>query len=209
MGFSEHLHAVGMGLGLVFAGEVQVDIGHLVAAKAQEGLKGDVEAVLFELAAAFWADGIRQVRTAAIALGYIEGGVLALRVRAAIVRREGIHLRNAGHIGNDGGAHRASGAHQVAMLQGVLHQLLGGHINHIIVAGDDVVQLCLHALGDELRGILAVEPVELAINQGLQVLYGVLDFGRKQIVGHRPQGLAHVGNEIGVCDHYLIGLFLP
>ena len=70
------------------------------------------------------------------------------------------------------------------------------------------MQLRFHALGDELRGILAIEPVELAINQGLQILHRVLNFGREQIVRHRPQGLAHIGNEIGVCNHHLIGLFL-
>ena len=75
-------------------------------------------------------------------------------------------------------------------------------------AGDNIVQLRFHALGDELRGILAIEPVELAINQGLQILHRVLNFGREQIVRHRPQGLAHIGNEIGVCNHHLIGLFL-
>ncbi len=37
---------VGVGDGLIFAGEVQVDIRHLVAVEAQEHLKGDIVPVL-------------------------------------------------------------------------------------------------------------------------------------------------------------------
>ena len=49
---AEKLLDVGMGPGLIFAGEVQVDVGHLVALEAQEDLEGDVVAVLFERLAA-------------------------------------------------------------------------------------------------------------------------------------------------------------
>ena len=42
---SEHLDAVGVGSCLILAGEVEVDIGDLVAAEAEEGFKRDVEAV--------------------------------------------------------------------------------------------------------------------------------------------------------------------
>ena len=96
------------------------------------------------------------------------------------MRRKGIDLRNTGHVGNNGGAYGATGANQIAMLQGVLHQLLGRHVNHIIVAGDDIVELRLHAFGNELRRIFAVKPVELAVHQRLQVLHRVLDLGREQ-----------------------------
>ena len=42
---AEHLDAVGMSPRLIFAREVEVDIGDLVAAEAEEGFKRDVEAV--------------------------------------------------------------------------------------------------------------------------------------------------------------------
>ena len=56
LGLAEHLDGVAVGPGLVLAGEVQVDIRHLAAAEAQEGLKGDVEAVLDVFRAALRAD---------------------------------------------------------------------------------------------------------------------------------------------------------
>ena len=88
------------------------------------------------------------------------------------------------------------------MLQGVLHQFLGGHIDHVVVTGDDIVHLRLHALGDELRWVVPVEPVHLAVDQALQVLHGVLDGRGKEVVGHRANGIAHVGDEIGVVHHH-------
>ena len=93
------------------------------------------------------------------------------------------------------------------MLQGVLHQLLGGHVNHIVMAADDVSQLRLHPLGDELRGIVSIEPVHFAIHQPLQILHGVLNGGGKEVVGHRAEGFAHIRNGVGVAHHHLIGLF--
>ena len=53
---AEHLHTVSVRLGLIFAREVEVDIGDLVAAEAEEGFKRDIESVLIELRAAFRAD---------------------------------------------------------------------------------------------------------------------------------------------------------
>ena len=43
---AEELLGVFMGLGLIFAREVQVDIRCFVAVEAQEGLKGDVVTIL-------------------------------------------------------------------------------------------------------------------------------------------------------------------
>ena len=206
MGLSKHLHTVGMGLGLVLPGEIQVNVRHLVAAEAQEGLKGDVEAVLVKGSPTLGTHRIRQVRPAAVALGHVEGGEFAVRIGAAVMGREGIDLCNTCHVGHNGRAHRTTGAHQIAMLQRVLHQLLGGHVNHVIVAADDIPQLRLHPLGDEFRGILPVEPVHLAVHQAFQILYRVLNGGGEQIVGDRPKGLAHVRNGVGIAHHHFIGL---
>ena len=117
VGFSEHFDTVSVGFRLIFAGKVQVDIGNLVAAEAEEGLKGNIEAVFLEFRAALGTDGVRQIRAAAVALGNVEGGVLALRVGAAVVGREGVDLGDAGHVGHDGRADGATGADQIAMLQ--------------------------------------------------------------------------------------------
>ena len=208
VGFSEHFDTVSVGFRLIFAGKVQVDIGNLVAAEAQERLKGNVEAVLFKLRAALGADGVRQVGAAAVALGNVEGGVLAFRIGAAVVGREGVDLGDAGHVGNDRRADGATGADQIAMLQRVLHQLLGGHVDHVVVAVDDVVQLGFHAFHHQLRGIVPVKTVEFGVDQIFQVFHGVLDFGSEQVVGDGTQRLAHVGDAVGVGDDHLAGLFL-
>ena len=107
MGLSEQLEGVAVGIGLVLAGEVQVYIGHLVAAKAQEGLEGDVEPVLHILGAAYGTVGVGHIRAAAVGvlrvLSVVEVGVLALGT--AVVGRQGVHLRDTRHKGHQRGAH--------------------------------------------------------------------------------------------------------
>ncbi len=122
--------------------------------------------------------------------------------------REGVNLRDAGHKGHNGGTDRTTGTNQVAVFQGVLHQPLGGHINHVIVTGDDVVQLRLYALDEGFRGIVSVKSVELAVDQTLQIFHGVFDLGSKQVVGHGADIFAHIRNEIGIGDDNFPGLFL-
>ena len=96
---AEHLDAVGMSPRLIFAREVEVDIGDLVAAEAEEGFKRDIESVLIELRAAFRAHRVGKVRAAGAVVRDFEGGKLALR--APVVRREGVDLCDAGHERND------------------------------------------------------------------------------------------------------------
>ena len=68
MAFAEQLKGVLVGLGLVLAGEVQVDVRHLGAAVAQEGLEGDVEPVLVHGCAAVGTGFVGQVCAAAVLL---------------------------------------------------------------------------------------------------------------------------------------------
>ena len=102
---AEHFDGVTVSPGLIFAGEVQVDIRHLAAAEAQKGLKGDVEAVLDVLRTADGTDLVRHIRAAAVAAVQNEFAVFALRT--AVVGRQGVDLRNAGHISHQ---RRADGA---------------------------------------------------------------------------------------------------
>ena len=90
-----------MGSCLVFAGEVQINIRHLVAAESQEGLKGDVKAVLFHLRATNRADRVGKVRAAVELLGDLQNGMLAIRIGAAVVGRERINFRDTRQISND------------------------------------------------------------------------------------------------------------
>ena len=168
MRLAEHLHAVGVRLGLIFAGEVEVDIRDLVAAEAEERLERDIEPVFVKLCPALRAHGVRQVRAAGAVGRNIKRCELAFR--AAVVRRVGVDFRNAGHERHDGRADGATRADQISMLQRVLHQLLRGHVNDVVVAGDDVVHLRVDALLHQLRRVFPVEPVELAIDKGFEVL---------------------------------------
>ena len=93
------------------------------------------------------------------------------------------------------------------MLERVLHQLLRRHVDHVIVARDDVVHLRIHTLLNELGRIFAVEPVELAVDEGLEVFHRVFDFRRKEVVGNRANGLAPIGDHACVLDDDLVGLF--
>ncbi|CAN4043737.1 NADP-specific glutamate dehydrogenase, partial [Dysosmobacter welbionis] len=107
LGLSEHLDGVAVGPGLILTGEVQVDIRHLAAAEAQEGFKGDVEAVFDVFCAAHRADLVRHVRAAAV--GAVLNELRMLAIRAAVVGRKAVHLCDPGHIGHQGRAYGASG----------------------------------------------------------------------------------------------------
>ena len=205
MGLAEHLHTVGVRLGLIFAGEVEVDIRDLVAAEAEKRLKRDIEPVLVELRAALRAHRVRQVCAAGAVGRNLKRRELALRT--AVVRRIGIDLRDAGHERHNGRADRASRADKIAVLQRVLHQLLRRHINDVVMAGNNVVHFRVDALLHKLRRGFAVEPVELAVDEGFQVLDGIFNLRREQIVRHGPQRLAPVNDAVRVLDDDLMRLF--
>ena len=150
MALAEQLKGVAVGLSLVLTREVQVNIRDLGAAVAQKGFKGDVEAVLVQLRAADRAGPVGQVRSAAVLLLiHLEVGELALGT--AVVRRQAVDLGNTGQKSHNGRAHTASGANQITVLQGVVHQLLGGHINNVILALDNAGQLQVDSVLDNLR----------------------------------------------------------
>ena len=143
-----------MRLGLIFAGEVEVNIGYLIALNAEEGGKGDVKALLFHLHAAVRAELVRHIRAAAVALAGLK--IRAVAFRAKIVRREGVHLRYAGEIGDERGADAATASDKIAVRVGVGHQLLRRHIDNVKVAREYRVHFKLHTVGDELFRVLAI-----------------------------------------------------
>ena len=196
-----------VGPGLVFAGEVQVDIRHLAAAVAQERLKGDVEPVLDVFRAALRAAFVRHIRPAAVAAVGDKFHVAA--VGAAVVRRQGVHFGDAGHIGHQRGANGATGAHQIAVFQTALDQLLGGHIHHVILP-QDAAQLHIQPVHHQLGRLVAVQGVALVPDQAVQVLLGVFQPGREQLARRQQLDLLHqVGDVAGVVDDHLAGQLLP
>ena len=199
---AEEFFSVLVSPGLVFAREVQVDIRHLVAAEAQEGLKGDVEALLAHLGAALGAILVGHVRAAAEARAGLEVRVVA--VRADVVRRERVDLRNAGHVGHDGRADAASAADKVAVSVRIRDKLLGRHVNDVVVPGEDVAQLGLDTLFHDVRRVLAVYFGHAAVDQVLQNLRRVLDFRREEAVGQELDILAHVRYLVRVPDNSVV-----
>ncbi|MPM32960.1 hypothetical protein SDC9_79527 [bioreactor metagenome] len=93
---AEHLLDVFMRNGLVFAGEVKIDIRRLVAVEAQKHLKRDIKSHLIIAAAADGAILIRHVDAAGIEQA-VYGKVAVLAVRADIVRLKRVYLRDSRH----------------------------------------------------------------------------------------------------------------
>ena len=207
LGLPEHLNSVAVGPGLVLAGEVQVNVRHLAAAEAQEGLKGDVEAVLHIPGPAQGAVLVRHVRSAAE--GSVSDELTVPALGTAVVGRQGVDLGDAGHVGHQAGANGPPGAHQIAVLQGPLDQLLGGHVHHVVLA-QNAPQLHVQPVHDELWRVLPVELVDLVPHQPVQILLRIFQPGREQLpLGQQVKGLHLIRNGPGVGDHHLHGFLRP
>ena len=98
-----------VGAALLLAGEVQVDVRHLVPVKAQKGLKGDGVAVPVHGDVAVGAVLGGQVKARVHAAVGDELAVLALG--AHIVGLQRVDLRDARHAGHKGGPHGPPGAY--------------------------------------------------------------------------------------------------
>ena len=101
VGLAEQFLGVAVHVGLVLAGEVQVDIRFLIAVEAKEGLEGDVVAIHQHPGAAMGAVFVRQVKAVVHAAISDELAVLALG--AAVVGRQTVHLRDTGEVRHGGG----------------------------------------------------------------------------------------------------------
>ena len=208
---------------LILAGEVEVDIGDLVAAEAQKGLERDVKALFFHLCAAVRAILVVHVRAAAILRALLELAVLAFR--AEIVRRQGVDLRDAGHVRDERRADTASRTDEVAVVVRVLDELLGRHVDDVVAAaqnaglflGVDVavfvgrvvaVELLLDALGDARVGVLAVELVQLVVDEVFEVLGGIFDLRRVEVLRQQDNVFALVRDGVRVRHDDLAALVL-
>ena len=90
MGGAEQLLGVPVGAGLVFSGEVQVNIRRLVPLKAQERLKGNVVTVLVHMRPADGAVLFRHIKARAIRAVGNKFAVLAFG--ADVMGRQRIYL---------------------------------------------------------------------------------------------------------------------
>ncbi|CCX37069.1 unknown [Clostridium sp. CAG:1013] len=204
---TEQHFRVAVGAALILAGEVQVNIGDLVAVEAQEGLKGDGVAVPIHGGAAFGAILGRQVETGIDGAVSKELAMLALGTH--IVGRQGVNLGDTRHTCHQRGTHRSTGAHQVTVSLGIRHQLLGGHVQHGEAVLHNGVQFLVQTLLHDLRQGVAVFFLGTLPSDGHQLLLGAFDEGWEVAHRHRADVVDHIGDLVRVGHHHLEGLFFP
>ena len=97
--FSEDNLCISVRIRLIFSGEVQVDIRLLVTLETKECLERDIKSFFVQLRAAFRADLIRHIATCHTAefLYFRRIKIMIFAVRAQIVWRKRINLRDTGH----------------------------------------------------------------------------------------------------------------
>ncbi len=197
---AEDLARVPVDARLIFAGEVQVDIRHLVALEAEEGLERNVEALLGERLAAFRADFIRQVHATGVILVPLD----VLVVRAEIVRRERINLGDVRHERRERRADRAARADQIAVRERLGNELLRDDVHDGVAVADDGVQLAvesrLHLLGQRV----AVDALCLVVAHIAQIVLAAVDVRRIVLARNRTDDVAHVRDHVGVLYYDLI-----
>ena len=197
---------------LIFAGEIQVDIGNLIAFKAKENLERDIEAVLGKR---FAADGtvlIRQVDANLIlALVHVEEALAA--VGAAVMRRQCVNLRNAAEARHEARSDRSTRADQIAVVVGLFHQLLRDVVQRCKAVADDRFQFLFNTLDDNFRQFIAVHFLGRSPRHALDVIRCVLPQRLERILalwvlGEQLQLVHLIGNLARVGDNDLIRLFL-
>ena len=194
-----------VGARLIFAREVEVDIRHLAAAVAEESFKRDVEAVFGILRAADGTHFIGHVRAAAI-LSRVELDVAALR--AAVVRRQGVDLGDAGHVRYERRADRPSRADEVAALERALHELLRRHVDDVVLA-QNAAELDVQPVDDQLRQIVAVKLVRFPPHHAVKVFFRIFKPRREQLaLGQKLDILHLLGDGAGVRHDDLVGFLL-
>ena len=186
---AEQFFRVFMGLRMVFAGEIQVDIRYLVAVEAQENREGDVVTVLMQRCAALRAFLIGQVEAAADFT--LRKELAPLAVRADVMRRQGIDLRNVGHSRHEGRADGPTGAYEVAVVIGMLNELMGDVIEHAEAVAQDRRKFFDEPVLDDLRQGIAVNLMGLFI---AHVLQGLRRAGNLREVQRFLRHGAHVFN---------------
>ena len=126
MPFAEHFFREMMRDRLIVSRKIEVYIGGLIALEAEEDLKGDIVALLFELCTAYGAILIGKIYAAAGMLFELEFGILA--VGAEIMRRQRVDFRNAEHSRNERRADGAARTDEIPVAQRLFNKLFRDHI---------------------------------------------------------------------------------
>ena len=129
-----------------------------------------------------------------------------MAVCTVIVRTQRIYLCDTRHSSHEGGSHRTSRAHQIAVLIGLPHQLLGDDIHHRKAVGDNGVQLPLQTLHHDLRELLPVHLMGPVVADVPEHFIGVRDNRRAFVRPDRRDPLTHSGDFSRIGDHHLLSL---
>ena len=205
---TEELLGIFMYLTLHLTREVQVNIGRLIAVEAEEGFERDIVTVIVHFRAAVRAVLRREVKARADAVGVRE--VVILTIRAPVVRRERIYLRNTRHRGNEGRAYRASRADEIPLTLAVPNELLRDHIENGKAVLDDRGQLLVQTLRNHVGERITVHRFCSLPANALEILLRAVHVRRK---GSLREGtdifvINPIGDHVGVLHDHLVRLFL-
>ncbi len=134
---------------LIFAGEIEINIGLFVALKAQKSFKGDVLALFDHLHFALRTCLGRQIVTGSVFTADIKYGVVA--IRADIMRRQRIDFRNTTECGHKRRAHRTSGTDYIAIGIGLTNQFAGDIVHDGKAIITDRIQFFFDPVFDQFR----------------------------------------------------------
>ena len=195
----------------VYAGEVQIDIRHLVALEAEENLEGDIEPFAQAVLAADGAFFRRQVDAAGCQL-VLDVEVAPFAFGAAVMRRQRVYLGNAAHRRDERRADRSARTDEVAVGVRFGNQLLRDGIQRCKTITDDGAKLLLEPRRDDFGQLVAVAAFRLAPAAVLNIVRRVCPEGLEGLFSLRVLGkqayFAHlVGNLARVFNHDLARLF--
>ena len=148
LALAENNFCIFVSLGLIVAGEIQVNIRLLVTLKAQEGFKWNIKALFFQRRATHRALLIRHIAAgcARVFAHFLRLEVTVVTLGAIIMGRQGIYLGNARHGSYKGRSYRTTGTHQITVLIGLPHQLLSNDIHNRKSIGNNGMQLFFQSL---------------------------------------------------------------
>ena len=209
---AEQLFHVMVGPVLVLAGEIQVDIRHLVPLETEEHLERNIKPVFCQRGAAVRTVLVRQVHSHMVhAFIHVEKALPA--VDAAVMRRQRVHLGNSAHARHQARSDAAPASDEVSVLQGAGNQLLGNCVQRAVAVSDNGFQFLFQPRLDDLRQRIAVQFLRGIPGHFLDHilreipvrLEGILPFGmlRKQL-----DFLHHLRDLPRIVNHDLPGFFL-
>ena len=205
--FAEEFLGVAVDAGLVHAGEVQVDIGLLVAVEPQECFEGDVVAFHDHGGAADRALFIRQVE--AVHGMAVVDPLTVLAFGAQVMGRHAVDFGNTGKVGHSGGTDGTTAAHLVAARVGVGHQLDGNDVQNGIAMAADGIQFLLQALLQDIGNRVTVAFAGVFPGAAAQLFLGALNGRRIGAFGDGAEVAVDGGGDlVGVGDHHFVGFFL-